>query len=354
MKFRTTWRGWLLRVVMVIALAVIALQLAIKFDNSSQDVAAQRTELSKRVRTHAPSDVDAASLLADVRALSDPAMQGRQVDTPGAKLARDYLLQRFRDLGLEPLAGGFEQPFTFMPGRGIRFWRAKFWEQRQLVSGVNLLGRIRGSIEPESVILVTAHYDHLGVRRGQIYPGADDNASGVAAMLAVARYFRAHPPRHSLLFVAFDAEEAGLQGAQAFVENPPLPLQAMLLDVNFDMVSHNDVGEIYVSGTHANPQLRAVVDSVRAKSEATLLYGHDRPGFYRAQEDWTNQSDQGPFHAKDIPFLYFGVADHDDYHRPTDTFDHINPVFFAAVTDAAIDVVAALDAADTAQLRRAQ
>ena len=351
MKTRTTWRNWLLRVVMVIALAVIALQWLKKSDDSSQDVAAQRIELSKRARMQMPSDVDAASLLSDVRTLADPAMQGREVGTPGGKRARDYLLQRFREVGLQPLGPSFEQPFTFAPGRGIRFWSAKFWKARKPVSGVNLVGRIPGSAEPDAVILVTAHYDHLGVRRGKLYPGADDNASGVAAMLATARYFRAHPPRHTLLFVAFDAEESGSRGSAAFVDQPPVPLRSMLVDVNFDMVSRNVDGEVYVAGLHYYPHLRPIVDKVRATSVATILYGHDRPGVDRGQDDWTDQSDHGSFHAKGIPFLYFGVADHKDYHRPGDTFDHIQPAFFTAVTDAAIDVVAALDATDTAQLR---
>ena len=351
MKTRTSIRKWALRLLMMIALAVIALQLAKKFETSAQDVAAQRSELANRVPTQAVSDVDAASLLADVRTLSDPAMQGRQVGTPGGKRARGYVMQRFRELGLEPVGASFEQPFSYTPGRGVRFWRAKFREARKPVSGVNLVAKIPGSEASDSVILVTAHYDHLGISRGKLYPGADDNASGVAAMLAVARYFLAHPPKHTLLFVAFDAEESGMKGSQAFVDRPPLPLASMLVDVNFDMVSRNDDGEVYVSGMHYNPQLRPFVDKVRATSVATLLYGHDRPGFYRAEEDWTDQSDQGSFHAEGIPFLYFGVADHDDYHRPTDTFEHIQPAFFIAVTDAAIDVVAALDAADAAQLR---
>lgn len=345
-------RKWALRLVMMLALVVLALPLSKKFDTTPKELAAQRAELSKRERTAVPSSVDSASLLADVRTLADPAMQGRAVNTPGGKKARDYLLQRFRDIGLEPVGAGFEQPFTFTPGRGIRFWRAKFWEERKPVPGVNLVGQIRGTVEPDSVIVVSAHYDHLGLRRGKLYPGADDNASGVAAMLAVARHFRANPPRHTLVFAAFDAEEGGLWGASAFVDNPPVPLQSVLLNVNFDMVSRNEDGEIFASGLHANPQLRPLLDPVRANSVATILYGHDKPGLHRVEEDWTMQSDHGAFHQRDIPFLYFGVADHRGYHNPTDTFENIEPEFFISVTDALIDTMGALDAADAAHLRR--
>ena len=345
-------RKWALRLVMMIALVVLALPLSKKLDTTPKELAAQRAELSKRDRTAKPSRVDSVSLLADVRTLADPAMQGRGVNTPGGKKARDYLLQRFRDVGLEPVGPGFEHPFSFTPGRGIRFWSEKFWQDRKPVPGVNLAGQIRGTVDPESVIVVSAHYDHLGLRRGKLFPGADDNASGIAAMLAVARHFRANPPRHTLVFVAFDAEESGLKGAFAFVENPPVPLQSMLVNVNFDMVSRNDAGEIFASGLHANPQLRPLLDQVRANSVATLLYGHDKPGFYRVDDDWTMQSDHGAFHQRDIPFLYFGVADHEGYHNPTDTFENIEPKFFISVVDALIEVVAALDAADAAQLRR--
>lgn len=345
-------RKWALRLVMMIALVVIALPLSKKFDTTPKELAAQRAELAKRDRTTEPSSVDSAGLLADVRTLADPAMQGRAVATPGGRKARDYVLQRFRDTGLDPVGASFEHPFTFTPGRGIRFWRAKFWEERKPVSGVNLVGQIRGTVDPDSVIVVSAHYDHLGLRRGKLYPGADDNASGVAAMLAVARHFRANPPRHTLVFVGFDAEESGLKGAFAFVDDPPVPLQSILVNVNFDMVSRNDAGEVFASGLHANPQLRALLDKVRADSAATILYGHDKPGFYRVDDDWTMQSDHGAFHQRDIPFLYFGVADHDDYHSPGDTFANIEPQFFVSVADALIDVVGALDAADAAQLRR--
>lgn len=345
-------RKWVLRLVMMLALVVLALPLSKRLDSTPKELAAQRAELAKRDRTTAPSSVDSASLLADVRALADPAMQGRAVNTPGGAKARAYVLQRFREVGLEPLGARFEQPFTFTPGRGIRFWRAKFWEEREPVPGVNLVGQIRGTVDPDSVIVVSAHYDHLGLRRGKLFPGADDNASGVAAMLAVARHFRTNPPRRTLVFAAFDAEEGGMWGATAFVDNPPVPLQSVLLNVNFDMVSRNEDGEIFASGLHPNPQLRPVLDTVRASSAATILYGHDKPGFHRVDDDWTMQSDHGAFHRRDIPFLYFGVADHGGYHNPTDTFENIDPEFFVSVTDALIDAVGALDAADAAQLRR--
>jgi Zn-dependent M28 family amino/carboxypeptidase len=344
---------WRRRLLTLCVLAAGLFLYSLQFHPEREDVAGQRASLAQRARAEHPARIDAAALLQDVRTLSAPNMQGRAVGSPGGALARDYIARRFSQLGLEPAFGSsFEQAFEFTPGRGVRFWRAKFWQAPQPVRGVNLAGRLRGSAAPDEAIVVSAHYDHLGVRNGVLFPGADDNASGVGAMLAAAQWFRAHPPRHTLLFVAFDGEEKGLRGAYAFVEKPPVPLQQILLDVNFDMVSRNPQGEIFLSGLYANPQLKPLLDPVRASAVPTILYGHDHPRPFWNMDDWTYQSDQGAFAERGIPFVYLGVADHPDYHAPGDTFEHIDPKFSVGVADSIIDIVSALDAADAAQLRR--
>jgi hypothetical protein len=341
---------WRIRLGIAVAIAAGLWAYAQQFHPEREDVAGQRALLATRARASTPPRVDAARLLADVQALAAPAMQGRAVGTAGGRRAREYLLARYRELGLQPGAIGFEQPFVFTPGRGVRFWRGTFWQTPQPVAGVNLVGAIAGRVEPGKVIVISAHYDHLGIREGRLYPGADDNASGVAAMLAAARYFRQHPPRHTLLFVAFDGEERGLRGARAFVAKPPVPLADLLLNVNFDMLSRNPAGEIFVSGLHANPQLRPLVDRVRAHALPTLLYGHDFPRPFWNDDDWTDASDQGPFHDKGIPFLYVGVEDHPDYHQPGDTFERVDRAFYASVADAMVDLLVAVDGAGDGQL----
>ena len=194
--------------------------------------------------------------------------------------------------------------------------------------------------------VVSAHYDHLGIRDGQIYPGADDDASGVAVILELAAFCQKTPFRHTILFAAFDAEERGLQGAKAFLVKPPVPKDRIALNVNLDMVSRSDKREIFVAGTYHYPDLKAPLEEVAKRAPITVLFGHDKPvAIAGGVEDWTNQSDHGPFHAAKIPFVYFGVEDHADYHKPTDTADKINRGFFVDVAETILDAVLALDRA---------
>ncbi len=183
-----------------------------------------------------------------------------------------------------------------------------------------------------------------------IYNGADDNASGTAALLALAAYFMKHPPRHSLLFAAMDGEEEGDLGSTAFVASPPVPLDRMLIDVNLDMVGRNIHGELYASGPDRFPALRPLVDTTAACAPLTLRIGHDQPDG-PVNDDWTDQSDQGAFNAHGIPFVYFGEEDHPDYHRPSDTVDRLMPAFFVGAARTVADFLARYDRSPVARPR---
>lgn len=275
----------------------------------------------------APRDrIDPAALLADVQALSADGMEGRATGTPGSARARGFIAEAFGRRGAVPVGESWEHPFRFGGDR----------------QGINLVGLIPGSSRKDRYLVLSAHYDHLGTLAGQVYNGADDNASGVAVLLAAAARFKRRPLAHSLLLVAFDAEELGLEGAHAFVAAPPVPLSAIALDVNLDMVSRNADGELYAAGAHPHPQLRAPLERVAARSAVKLRLGHDDPGLPRGK-DWTESSDHAPFHHAGIPFVYFGVEDHADYHRPTDDADKIAPAFFAGAAETILDAVAELD-----------
>ena len=284
-----------------------------------------------------PPEIDRETLLRNVQVLSADSMEGRRPGTPGGARARAHLLREFRRVGLEPVNGTYEHPFTFTGRRDSTTHR-----------GVNLLGKVSGTRHPDRYVVVTAHYDHVGIGRpvdgDSIYNGADDNASGTAALLALAEHFREHPPESSILFAALDAEEMGLRGARALVEAPPVPREAIVLNVNMDMVSHSGKGELYAAGAAHSPFLRPLLETVAARAPVTLLLGHDRPE-PTPQDDWTMQSDHGVFHRAGIPFVYFGVEDHPDYHRPSDEFGTITPDFYVGAVRTIADALRVFDRA---------
>ena len=271
------------------------------------------------------------ALLTTIRALTAPGMDGRATGSPGGAKARAWILERFKAIGVQPMtSGGFEAPFAFAAKTG------------ETVRGVNLVAACPGARAGGPAIVVSAHYDHLGVRDGQTYHGADDNASGVAMLLAVAERCVKTPYAHTLVLVAFDAEEHGLQGAKAFLASPPIPAARIALAMNFDMISRSDRREIYVAGPGRWPRLLPVLTAAVAHAPISVKFGHDTGG---GHDDWTQQSDHGVFDGAGVPFVYFGVEDHADYHKPTDTADKIAPAFLADVAAVVLSSLAALDRA---------
>lgn len=272
-----------------------------------------------------------AHALDDVRILSADAMEGRGVGTAGGARARAYILRRFDQIGLKPAPGAsFERAFTFTNKLG------------RTVQGVNLVARIEGTSKSDKVLVVSAHYDHLGVKDGKIHNGADDNASGVAGLLAVAEAFKARPPRHTVLIVALDGEESGLKGARAFVAAPPVPLARIALNVNFDMIGKNAKGQLYAAGAGPQPYLRPVLENVARTAPVKLLLGHDTDAEGK-QNNWTSQSDQEAFAEKGVPWVYFGVEDHPEYHQPTDDFASLPQDFFKRSVATVVAATRALD-----------
>ncbi len=270
-----------------------------------------------------------AKMRTTIEALTGPGMDGRGAGSPGGAKAGAWIEGRLAALGLPPASGGrYAQPFTFTTRAGAT------------MAGTNLVALCPGRRADAPAIVVSAHYDHLGVRAGQTYPGADDNASGVAMLLVVAERCVTTPFAHPLLLAAFDAEEHGLQGARAFLAHPPVPAARLALNVNFDMVGRSDRRELVVAGPGRWPRLLPLLVPAVRQPGITVTFGHDTGG---GQNDWTAQSDHGVFHDAGIPFVYFGVEDHADYHRPTDTADKIAPAFLDRVAAVVLASLAALD-----------
>jgi hypothetical protein len=275
---------------------------------------------------------DSAQLLQDLRVLSADDMQGRRVDTAGGAKARAYLLQRFKAAGIAPFGASFEEPFTFTTGRA---------GSTTPVHGVNVVGHIDGAKVPQRYLVVSAHYDHLGVENGVVYDGADDNASGTAALLSVAAYVMAHRTDNSIIFAAFDGEEEGLRGAEAFVKEPPVPAGSIGIDLNMDMIGRDPNDKLFVVGIHRQPALRPFVEHVAARAPVKLLIGHDTPG---EKEDWTDESDHYAFMQAHIPALYFGVEDFDQHHQPTDKYETMTLDFYVRAVETMILAVQEFDA----------
>lgn len=272
---------------------------------------------------------DSARIMEDLRVLAHDSMEGRQTGEAGNLKAREYILAAFREAGLREPPGGFEQPFQF---RGRR-------DTTQVTLGANVVGYVPGTDPAAGSMILTAHFDHVGVRNGEVYNGADDNASGTVGLISMARYVADNPLRHTVVFAALDAEEMGLRGARAFV-GAGWP-EEMAVNVNMDMISRSD-SLLFAAGTYHYPRLRPILESVGNRPPVLLRFGHDQPGMEGVQ-DWTRSSDHAPFHALGVPFIYFGVEDHPDYHRSTDDVEAIDPGFYINAIRLVLSSVLALD-----------
>jgi len=272
-------------------------------------------------------DIDRSSLLRDIKTLSSDLFAGRKTGTEGNKAAAEYISARFTEAGLKSFQDHYRHPFSFKNRKS------------ELINGTNLIGFVKG--KTDNVIVISAHYDHVGVTNSMIYNGADDNASGVSVLFGIAEYFNVHKPRNTLLFIAFDAEEMGLQGAYSFLKEPVISIKSIIMNVNVDMVSHNDKSELYAVGTYKTPILKEIIEDADDNTCINILFGHDIPD--SGKDDWTMQSDQGPFAKENIPFIYFGVEDHDDYHKPSDKFANINQNFFHSASIAILRSIIKID-----------
>ncbi len=262
----------------------------------------------------AQTTIDSTRLLQNLEELASDKYAGRATQSKGNELAQAYLIQQLKAMEVTPIDSVYQVPFTF--------WN---WMKKEKTEGENIVAIAKGTQFPNQYIVLSAHYDHVGTKNNAIYNGADDNASGTCTLLELAAYFTKHPPKHSIIFAFFDAEELGLQGAKCFVDEPPISKDSIILNLNMDMISRHKKSELNICGTYHYPFLKSACDSLIATTPITITFGHDGPN---TGQIWTNSSDHGAFHAEKIPFLYFGVEDHKDYHKPSDDFENIHPSFY--------------------------
>ena len=271
--------------------------------------------------------VNKVSLLKHLKTLSSDNFEGRRTGTKGGIKAKKYIINQFYTLSVLPFKENYEQSFTF-ESRGKTY------------KGVNVLGLIKGTELPHKYIVISAHYDHEGVKKGKIYNGADDNASGISALFTFAEYFKNNPPKYSVVLAAFDAEELGLKGSKYFVQSSAIPHHKIVANLNMDMISRSDKNELFAVGTRYNKNLKHLVSNFKHSNKITLSMGHAGED---GLDNWTYSSDHASFHKKGIPVLYFGVEDHKDYHEPTDDFENIHPEFYKEAVKTIISVFKKID-----------
>jgi hypothetical protein len=259
---------------------------------------------------------DSLAIRRDIDYLASPALAGRLTGTPGNDSAAVYLAARYAALRLRPMAPGYLQRFVARPpsrdGASVS------------LPTQNVFALLPGS-DPAlrgEYLVVGAHFDHLGTSTdGALDPdshavrlGADDNASGTAAVLELARLFAHAPAKRSIIFANFSGEEEGLLGSEYFADHAPVPIDSIDAMVNFDMVGRLKNDRLIVYGVGTATELPSLLDSANRVAHFALT----------AQGDGFGPSDQSSFYAKNIPVLHFFTDLHDDYHRATDTPDKIN------------------------------
>ena len=273
--------------------------------------AVEKAELAKAMES-----VTAKELQMHAEFLADDTLEGREAGSRGGQAAANYLTKEFARHGL---AAAGENRSYFQSFNG---------------SCRNILGIIEGS-DPklkEQVIVLGAHYDHVGYGRkgnsygpiGYIHNGADDNASGVSGLLEIVDAIKQlpTPPKRSILFALWDGEEAGLLGSKHWISQPTVPLSRISLCLNIDMIGRLKDHRLEVYGTRTLAGSRRVVCEANAASDLSLVF------------DWQVKadSDHHPFFSQGIPFLMLHTGLHENYHRPSDDANLLNAEGMQQVT----------------------
>lgn len=295
-------------------------------------VVAARAEAQRTAPPPAPRLID------DVKYLADQQLEGRLTGSAGADSAAHFIARRFAQAGLQPPPGGWFQEFTV-----AREAPAAQHARVAGVTGRNVVGILPGSdpaLRLETVI-VGAHYDHLGHggfgaldpdSAGSVHNGADDNASGTAALFHIAAQLAAKPPARTVVFIAFDGEELGLIGSSHYTKNPIYPLAGTLAMINLDMVGRLTNNRLIVYGTGTATEFPRMLDSLNWFASFDL----------REVDDGYGPSDQSSFYAAKRPVLHIFTDLHEDYHRATDDWEKINLDGLKRVVDFTTGITTAL------------
>ncbi|AQW91486.1 M28 family peptidase [Elizabethkingia anophelis] len=270
--------------------------------------------------------ISAENLKRDLYIIASDEMQGRDTGSPGQKKAGEYMINQYKKNGIghPPSMSSYYQkvPSEYMSKR------------KKINDSENILAYIEGSEKPNEIIVISAHYDHVGMNNGEIYNGADDDGSGTVGVMAIAEAFHkakkaGHGPKRSILFLHVTGEEKGLFGSSYYSDNPIFPLANTVANLNIDMIGrvdplHKDNPNfVYVVGSEMlSSQLKEAVEKAnKATHNLYLDYKYDDP---KDPDRIYYRSDHYNFAKHNIPIAFFFDGIHEDYHKPTDTPDKID------------------------------
>ncbi|WP_396209616.1 M28 family metallopeptidase [Flavobacterium sp.] len=259
--------------------------------------------------------------------IADDNMEGRNTGEPGQKRAGEYLINEYKKNGIS-FPKGASDFYQKVPSEFMKRGFAP-----KLNDSENIWAFIEGSEKPEEILVISAHYDHVGMKNGEVFNGADDDGSGTVALLEIAQAFneakkQGFGPKRSILFLHVTGEEHGLLGSRFYSENPLFPIENTIADINIDMIGRRDTlhpktnNYIYVIGSdRLSSELHIINEEVNAKyTQLELDYKYnDR----KDPERIYFRSDHYNFAKKGIPAIFFFNGIHADYHQSSDTPDKI-------------------------------
>ena len=282
-----------------------------------------KADVAKYMNTITPAD-----LKEHLYIVASDEMEGRNTGDAGQKKAGKYLIKEYQSNNISYPTGAD----SFYQAVPSEFMSRAF--SPKLNDSENVWAYIEGSEKPEEVLVISAHYDHVGMKNGEVYNGADDDGSGTVALLEIAEAFMAakkdgYGPKRSILFLHVTGEEYGLHGSRYYSENPLFPLANTIADLNIDMIGrrdaeHKDNGNyVYVIGSD-----RLSTDLHNINEEANKKYTQLELDYkYNDRKD-PNQfyfrSDHYNFAKNGVPVIFYFSGLHPDYHKPSDTPDKIN------------------------------
>mgnify|MGYP000168012799 CR=1 FL=1 len=276
----------------------------------------------------------------DVAFLANDALEGRQTGTEGEKKAAKYIAMRLEGLGVGSKGtNGYYQEFSFLPKTDPHSEVEFTKNQDGTITGRNVIGYIDN--QAENTVIIGAHYDHLGYGgEGSLYRdsikavhnGADDNASGTAVMIDLARKLRGQNTNNNYLFMAFSGEEMGLLGSNYFVKNPTIDTKAVSYMINMDMVGRlKQDSTLAVYGTGTSPLFKQVISAHNDKFKLI------------ENESGVGPSDHTSFYLADIPVLHFFTGQHEDYHKPGDDSEKLNYEGMEKISSYIFDIITDLN-----------